>query len=605
MKNEQRQKILYGAGAMGKQAFEFYTKDDPNAVYCFADTFKYGTEYMGKPVISIKELAAIKDNYDIVICVWDLFDLMLDFDDEKIYNFEVWKDDMLDSFVHDKWIVESGCKKRKVDETKKNQMKILYGAGRMGGDMYRFFGDDAVFAFADWIKAGTTYLGKAVLHPSELVELQNDYEIIISMFENAQQAADYLISTGVKLFTIVEFDDVRLWDRKYYDAVFNDTTYDSRVLEIIKDLDFIENPDFVSKYNDKHIKQSRMRMPALVSSEKKDENIMKRYIQENLMYGKFDEMAKYACRNLEFYEAPAIIHGYPAFNTYPMQLDWHNLIWPGELNNNLCHEVSRDCLVFTVGPFFHYAESFYSEEKVAKIKLKQGRNLTAFPMHSTATVKYLYDEKEFVKKVVHEARQFDSLTVSVHHICHNDNVVHMFRAEGAKIVSPGFFLDPSFIRRLKTIMMMSDAIVTNRIGSHVGHAISLRKPVKLLPQDVMFRSLYFKESTVRANMLNLDAPVNKVLMIDEYRVTQDMLDVYEPIIGFGHIKSKEEMAAIFDLSKRLMQNCGYKKSKLIDSIRQEYRSLQQSQTKEEKLQFRLMREALPKNYDEYLKGLGV
>ena len=46
-----KRKILYGAGAMGKRAFEYFTKDDPYSVFCFADTYKGGTEYLGKPVI--------------------------------------------------------------------------------------------------------------------------------------------------------------------------------------------------------------------------------------------------------------------------------------------------------------------------------------------------------------------------------------------------------------------------------------------------------------------------------------------------------------------------------------------------------------------------
>ena len=604
MSNEQRQKILYGTGAMGKRAYEHYTKDEPNAVYCFADTYKHGQKYMGLPVISIKELAAIQGNFDIVICVWDLFDLLLDFDDEKIYSFEIWNDD--DGwYVQKRKLVELCVNRRKVESAKKCQKKILYGAGDVGGDVYKCLGDEAVYAFADKSKAGESYFGKQVLHPSELMNLQYDYEIIISIFKDFYQAAEYLASLGVEVFTFLEFDDVRLMDKAFLDAVYCNATFDSRVIGTLKDLDFIEYPDLVYDYYDKHIRQSRKRLDPLHSPERKWKHCMKRYLLENLMYGKFDELAKYAGRSLEYYEAPAVVHGYPSFECDDVVMDWVSTMFTGELYKKAHHDAYPDCLFFTIGPFFHYTEPFYSDEKILEMKKRQGRNLTAFPMHNNALIKFEYNTKEFVKKVLEEAKQFDSLTVAVYFMNHDDEVVHLFRAEGAKIVSPGFFTDPSFIRRLKTIMLLSDAIVINRQGSAIPHAISLGKPIKLLPQDLKFRSMFYDESSMRATCLNLDAPITKVLIRDDYCITQEMLELYEPIIGFCHIRTREEMGAIFDLSKKLVQNCDYKKSRYIDSIRQTYRSLQNARTADEKLQFRLMREALPEDYDDYLKGLGV
>ena len=60
--NKAKQKILYGAGAMGKRAFEYFTKEHPDSVYCFVDRAKHGTIYCDKPVISFEEFIKIANS---------------------------------------------------------------------------------------------------------------------------------------------------------------------------------------------------------------------------------------------------------------------------------------------------------------------------------------------------------------------------------------------------------------------------------------------------------------------------------------------------------------------------------------------------------------
>ena len=60
------------------------------------------------------------------------------------------------------------------------------------------------------------------------------------------------------------------------------------------------------------------------------------------------------------------------------------------------------------------------------------------------------------------------------------------------------------------------------------------------------------------------------------------------------------MAAIFDISKRVIEGCDYKQSKYTDSLRRTYRELRHATSREEKLQFQLMSDALPLDYDVYI-----
>ena len=58
--------IIFGAGLYGRQALYYFGKD---RVYCFADNFKYGQEFMGKPVISFEKLRDIALGYDIIVAI--------------------------------------------------------------------------------------------------------------------------------------------------------------------------------------------------------------------------------------------------------------------------------------------------------------------------------------------------------------------------------------------------------------------------------------------------------------------------------------------------------------------------------------------------------
>lgn len=56
--------ILFGAGAFGKRALDFYGQ---RHVKCFVDTYKAGTVFMNKRVISFEELLELYQEYDVIV----------------------------------------------------------------------------------------------------------------------------------------------------------------------------------------------------------------------------------------------------------------------------------------------------------------------------------------------------------------------------------------------------------------------------------------------------------------------------------------------------------------------------------------------------------
>jgi hypothetical protein len=122
-------------------------------------------------------------------------------------------------------------------------------------------------------------------------------------------------------------------------------------------------------------------------------------------------------------------------------------------------------------------------------------------------------------------------------------------------------------------------------------------------QKITAKSNYLADSIIEE--FNCNRKLWTVLATDEYKITQEQLDVYEFLAGFTQYKTKDELGAIFDLSRRIIQDCDYKRSRYANSVRYIYRELSRATSAEEKLQFRLMREALPDDYEDYLEKLGV
>jgi hypothetical protein len=317
-------------------------------------------------------------------------------------------------------------------------------------------------------------------------------------------------------------------------------------------------------------------------------------------------MLHYANRSLEYYEAPIVRHSMLLLGSLPFMHDGYNFITSGELHDSLIYRNSYENLSFIVGPYLNYAESFYDEAKLASMKKKLGKHLTVFPGHSIICFTTVnYNAKEFVNECLSEAKKFDSISVCVNYNDINSETIQLFKSNGVKIVTAGFGEDPSFAKRLKTIMLLTDAIATNSWGSQILHALSFNKPVKIIGQDFSLNRMAGEKVEMTEDIKDIFLKAKSMFEIDNYCVTQKQLDLFKPFVDFTKIMTREEMGAIFDLSKHIIQRCDYKKTKYINSIRETYRYLQRATSPDEKLQFCLMQKAAPPGYDEYLKRIGM
>jgi len=137
--------------------------------------------------------------------------------------------------------------------------------------------------------------------------------------------------------------------------------------------------------------------------------------------------------------------------------------------------------IITIGPYIKYAEPLYNSKEILSERKKLGKTLVVFPSHSIESVHANYNILAFIKYIrdFKEKYKFQSVVVCMYWKDIELDNHKQYELSGFKIATAGHFYDSNFLSRLKTILLLSDAMLTNSVGTHVGYSVSLHKPVKI------------------------------------------------------------------------------------------------------------------------------
>lgn len=133
--------------------------------------------------------------------------------------------------------------------------------------------------------------------------------------------------------------------------------------------------------------------------------------------------------------------------------------------------------IIVVGPYISYVDSLLNAEELDSLKLKIGKVLLVFPMHSTILITVKYNINDFISEVKEFAYNYDTILVCMHY---NDilknQYIHEYVNAGFKITTAGHRFDLNFSSRLKSILLLSDYVYSNFVGTHIGFVNYLRIP---------------------------------------------------------------------------------------------------------------------------------
>lgn len=207
--------------------------------------------------------------------------------------------------------------------------------------------------------------------------------------------------------------------------------------------------------------------------------------------------------------------------------------------------------VFAIGPFIHYAESMLNKQEVEREHQKNGKTLLFFPAHSTPVIGINYDVKNLCRQIRKIGRGFDKIRVCIYW---KDVLLgkHLYYLnQGFECVTAGHMLDPNFLPRLKSLILISDLTASNIISSQAGFCVYLNKPHILLKNKFDIKTN--KEWTNRIREI-FSSP-GYIEVSDEfsklnYKITKKQKELIKKYWGTDNVKTKTQLLKIVKLSEK-------------------------------------------------------
>ncbi len=165
------------------------------------------------------------------------------------------------------------------------------------------------------------------------------------------------------------------------------------------------------------------------------------------------------------------------------------------LEEYLSKKQLTDREVIAIGPYILGAKHFFSEKKLTELKEKYGKILLVFPSHSFDNYKVNYGVSELIQEIENIKSNFDTVFMCIYwkDIINNPEDAILYKDKGYVVVCCGNRSDAKFLSRQKDIISLSDMVMTNDVGSQIGYAICMNKPVYFFTQNIQSTQTKFDE----------------------------------------------------------------------------------------------------------------
>lgn len=220
---------------------------------------------------------------------------------------------------------------------------------------------------------------------------------------------------------------------------------------------------------------------------------------ENMLYGHNKVLRKYLNINNNTMLKEAIVHStdpniYYLFNANEVDLNnkYSNKVYiASQIGVKIMKQYLPNKEIIAIGNYIKYVDDLLNLEEYHEKKKELGRTLLIFPLHSSPHSEMKYDINSFLEEIDKYKEKFDTVLFCVYWSDILRNKHNIFINKGYKVVTAGCAGDSNFLSRLKSIIKLSDVVMSNGIGSHMGYAIYLDKPFYLFFQEYKydFRSI--------------------------------------------------------------------------------------------------------------------
>jgi hypothetical protein len=283
------------------------------------------------------------------------------------------------------------------------------------------------------------------------------------------------------------------------------------------------------------------------------------YIVDNNLYGLYYILSKYGNKSpfnkIDTYIEHGLFFG-DLVKDEQINLKTKNIITFSENRKfHLLKKINHKNII-PIGPYIHYADDLFSEDKFFQVKKSLGKVLLVFPVHSIKNFDTRFEINDFINYIESIKSNYDNIIICMYWLdIIRNNYIQSYLNKKYKIVTAGHRFDICFMSRLKTLIKLSDYTISNSIGTHIGYCIYLQRPHFIFKQK---SSQSFISQFNYDHYLNSRLNINENIEIKEKLEIEDAFSVYSPFItekqyqvsnkywGFDKIKSKYEFRLIFN-----------------------------------------------------------
>ncbi len=279
-------------------------------------------------------------------------------------------------------------------------------------------------------------------------------------------------------------------------------------------------------------------------------------------YGSWLTLCEYA--DFPYFNLPpeklTIQHGitYEMLNCEMMHKDYYNLVWSDEVIK-MHRKHTGNPYLFAIGSPFFYAKSILSGDVLAKEKKRLGRNLLAFPMHSTSNINKEYDPTLFIEHLHQMKKHFDTVRVCIYWRDVQRGTAQLYQDAGFECVCCGHIADQAFLKRQRALIEIADATTSNALGSHIGYSVYLNKPHWLVPDDFKLVDIYLNEGAEEMEMVSTSSNYREIYNVflnnPDFVITEEQKKIVDKYWGTSCIKTPDEIRTLinqaYELSEKL------------------------------------------------------
>ena len=226
-----------------------------------------------------------------------------------------------------------------------------------------------------------------------------------------------------------------------------------------------------------------------------------------------------------------------------------SLVWSKKIKE-MYENTINDRKIIAIGAPFFYSESLLSENQIEQEKKRLGKNLLAFPMHSTYFIDTIYDYKNFIGVLNQQRKFFDNVRVCLYWRDIQKGIDKMYKEEGFECVCCGHMFDMFFLPRLKSLLEIADCTISNGVGSHIGYSVYMNKPHYLVPDDYSINDIIGnagrEEMIIKQNSQNYKEIYDGFINNRNYVIDKSHIGIADKYWGVSDIKQPSQIKEMFE-----------------------------------------------------------